>query len=214
MDVISPTSGAAQAGLQPGDQIIAVAGQPTPYFHQFQQVLANSAGQEVALQYYREGVSYTTKAQISGEGKLGFQPRWLLTYEKRHYSLGQATVKGIFKAYTVMSTNMVALSKIFTGQISPGKSLSGPVGIAQIFGKRFDWIQFWSVTGSLSLVLALTNFLPIPALDGGHALWILWEIVTGKRLSDQFLESAQKVGVAILFFLFIYALINDIYKIF
>jgi regulator of sigma E protease len=108
----------------------------------------------------------------------------------------------------------VALGKMLTGQLSPAKSLSGPIGIAQVFGKSFDWIQFWSITGFLSLALAFTNLLPIPALDGGHTVWIVYEMVTGRRLSDKFLETAQKIGMSILLFLIGYAIVNDLYKLF
>ncbi|XWN34976.1 MAG: RIP metalloprotease RseP [Roseivirga sp.] len=211
---VQSMSGAAQAGLQPGDHIVAIADQPTLYFHQLKQVLADKAGQQVMLQYRREDTLHTTTAQISEEGTLGFQPSLLLTHEKQYYSLGQAVVVGTLRAYTVIETNIMALSKIFTGQLSPTKSLSGPIGIAQIFGKSFDWIQFWSVTGFLSLVLALTNLLPIPALDGGHALWIVCEMITGRRLSDKFLLNAQMVGMAILLFLITYAVVNDLYRLF
>jgi len=116
------------------------------------------------------------------------------------------------RAFEVIRTNVVALGKVLVGQLSPTKSLSGPIGIAQVFGKSFDWIQFWNITGFLSLALGFTNLLPIPALDGGHTLWIIYEMVTGRRLPDKFLETAQKIGMGILLFLIGYAVLNDLYK--
>ena len=108
--------------------------------------------------------------------------------------------------------NVLALGKILTGKVSASKALSGPIGIAQIFGSSFDWIKFWSITGFLSMVLAFTNLLPIPALDGGHALFIVYELIVGRRLSDKFLEVTQKIGLALLLVLIGYAIVNDLYK--
>jgi regulator of sigma E protease len=211
---VQQQSGAAQAGLQSGDQIVAVAGKNTVYFHQLKEVLEAEAGKQVLIHYVRAGVTQVTTAQVSNEGKLGFYPEILLVHEKKSYGIGQAAALGFLHTFEVIKTNVVALGKLLTGRLSPMKSLSGPVGIAQIFGKSFDWIRFWNVTGFLSLTLAFTNLLPIPALDGGHTLWIIYEMVTGRRLSDKFLETAQKIGMSILLFLIGYAFINDLYKLF
>ena len=211
---VQPNGGAALAGLQPGDHLVAVAGMPTQYFHQLQRALAAYAGQTVALQYLRAGVLHEVQAAVDATGKLGFRPTMLLAYKRQQYSLGKAMGIGTCKAFDIMRVNLIGLGKVLTGQISASKSLSGPIGIAQIFGRRFDWINFWSITGFLSMVLALMNLLPIPALDGGHALFLLYEITTGRRLSDRFLLNAQKVGMAILLLLIGYATINDVYKLF
>ena len=205
-------SGAAQAGLQPGDQLVEVAGQSTFYFHQIQAVLAAQAGQQVLIHYVRDGVTKTTPALVSATGKLGFQPHGQLHYVTRSYGLLQALGIGIQRTVDIMSTNFVALVKILTGQLSASKSLSGPIGMVQVFGQNFVWIQFWSIFAFLSLALAFTNLLPIPALDGGHVMWILYEMITGRRLSDKFLMNAQKIGMGILLFLIGYAVVNDLYK--
>ncbi len=209
---VQQQSGAAQAGLQPGDQIVEVAGRVTVYFHQLQETLEENAGKQVLIRYVRAGVTQATTAEVSEAGKLGFQPKMLLAYEKRSYSIGQSIAVGTLRAFEVIRTNVVALGKVLVGQLSPTKSLSGPIGIAQVFGKSFDWIQFWNITGFLSLALAFTNLLPIPALDGGHTVWIMYEMVTGRRPSDKFLETAQKIGMGILLFLIGYAVVNDLYK--
>ena len=205
-------SGADQAGLQPGDQIFEVAGQETIYFHQLQEVLTNNAGRQVLICYVRAGTPQTTMAEVNAVGKLGFQPNMLLTYKTSTYNIGQAMVVGTLRTFDVIRTHVVALGKVLTGQLSPAKSLSGPIGIVQVFGKSFDWLPFWNITGFLSLALALTNLLPIPALDGGHALWIVYEMITGRKLSDRFLATAQKIGMGILLFLISYTIINDLYK--
>lgn len=212
--MVQQQGGAAQAGLQPGDRLIKVAGQATIYFHQLTKVLEEAAGQRVPICYVRSGTQQATTAQVSETGKLGFQPSLLLTYEQKSYDVRQAIMVGVVSVYDVAKTHVVALRKIVTGQLSPAKVLSGPIGIAQVFGKRFDWVRFWKVTALLSVALAFTNLLPIPALDGGHAVWLIYEILTGRKLSDRFLTNAQIIGMGILFLLIGYAIINDVYRLF
>ncbi len=105
-----------------------------------------------------------------------------------------------------------ALSKIFTGKVKATKAVASPIGIAVMFGSHIDWVHFWSLVGFLSMVLAFTNLLPIPALDGGHAVFLIIEMIKGKPLSDKFLEKAQIVGFVILIGLMVFAFGNDIIK--
>ena len=207
-------SGAAHAGLQPGDRIVAIADTPTPYFNQLKHILDTHAGQEVTIQYKRGETIYRTQAQVSAEGKLGFVPTTLLAYKEQKYTLLQAIPLGTSKAFDVLYVNLIGLRKIISGKVSASQSLQGPIGIAQIFGRHFDWIKFWTIVGLLSMVLAMTNLLPIPALDGGHTMFILYEIITGRRLSERFLEVTQKIGMTILLLLMGYVIINDLYKLF
>jgi regulator of sigma E protease len=110
--------------------------------------------------------------------------------------------------------NIKAFGKIFRGEVSPTKSLSGPIGIAQMFGGTWVWEWFWYLTGLLSMVLAFMNFLPIPALDGGHVMFLMYEMISGRSPSDKFLEVAQKVGMVILLSLMVFAIANDTFKLF
>jgi regulator of sigma E protease len=105
-----------------------------------------------------------------------------------------------------------AFKKIFNGDLSLTKSLSGPIGIAEAFGGDWDWFRFWSLTGLLSMVLAFMNLLPIPALDGGHVVFLLYEMISGRKPSDKFLENAQKVGMILLLTLMVFVFGNDIWK--
>ncbi|MEO0874825.1 MAG: RIP metalloprotease RseP, partial [Bacteroidota bacterium] len=162
---VQPNSEAAQAGLQSGDQLVEVAGVPVQYFHQIQAALAAHAGRQIAIRYMRAGEAHTATAEVSAEGTLGFQPQFLLEYAKKNYTLGQAITTGTWRAYEIMESNLKGLGKVITGKISASKSLSGPIGIVKVFGRTFHWVQFWSMTAFLSLALALTNLLPIPALD-------------------------------------------------
>jgi regulator of sigma E protease len=120
---------------------------------------------------------------------------------------------GATKAWGTLTDDAKGLSKIFTGDVKLSKAVSGPVAIATMFGDEIDWVHFWKLVGLLSMVLAFTNLLPIPALDGGHSLFLLFEMVTGKPLSDKFLERAQIVGFVIIIALMIFVFGNDIMKI-
>jgi regulator of sigma E protease len=107
-----------------------------------------------------------------------------------------------------------AFGKVITGVLSPKESLSGPIGIMQAYGAEWNWQRFWSLTGVLSLVLAFMNLLPIPALDGGHVMFLSYEIVSRRKPSDKFLEAAQKVGMVFLLALMVFIFANDIIKLF
>ena len=98
--------------------------------------------------------------------------------------------------------------------LSPKESLSGPIGIMQAYGVEWQWERFWSLTGVLSLVLAFMNLLPIPALDGGHVMFLSYEIISRRKPSDKFLEAAQKVGMVFLLALMVFIFANDIIKLF
>ncbi|MEM7383185.1 MAG: RIP metalloprotease RseP [Bacteroidota bacterium] len=211
---VQQSSPAAQAGLQPGDQIMEVADQATPYFHQLRTALAAHAGTPVSIKYVRDGIEYHITARVDETGKLGFRPKILLTEVHQQHSVLQATAIGTTRALEIVRINSLALRKVITGQVSFAKSLSGPIGIAQIFGRRFDWIHFWSVVGFLSMMLAFTNLLPIPALDGGHIVLISYEMIAGRRLPGRLLEVVQMIGITMLLLLTSYAIFNDLCKLF
>ena len=113
-----------------------------------------------------------------------------------------------------MFVQLQAFKKIFSGDISVRKSLSGPIGIAKAYGGTWDWFRFWSLTGLLSMVLAFMNLLPIPALDGGHVVFLAYEMISRSKPSDKFLETAQKVGMVFLLVLMVFIFGNDILKLF
>lgn len=211
---IQPGSGAEKAGLQIGDRIIAVNNEKTLYFDQLQAVLEANAGKEVNIVYLRKGESNQTTGWVNSKGKLGFCSRSLLEYTKKTYNPIEATCIGTKKAMNVLVTNIIALGKIITGKVSASKSLSGPIGIAQIFGKQFNWLHFWNIVGFLSMVLAFTNLLPIPALDGGHVTLLAFEMITGRKIPEKIQEWIQKVGLVILLLLICYGFFNDLRKLF
>jgi regulator of sigma E protease len=205
---------AYQIGLQPKDKIVAINGKKISFYHELQQELSANPGKKVDLVIERGGKQIMVSTVLTPEGKLGFSPKSLLNITHIDYSFGEAVVVGTGRAFSVVTDNIRGFGKIFRGEVSASKALSGPIGIAQMFGGVWDWGRFWFLTGLLSMVLAFMNILPIPALDGGHSVLLLYEMVTGRKPSDKFLEGAQKVGMVILLALMVFAFGNDIFKLF
>ncbi|WP_299825132.1 RIP metalloprotease RseP [uncultured Pontibacter sp.] len=206
-------SAAAKAGLQEGDFITRINNESIKFFHELQQALHANAGKAVTMMVERDGKPIKLKAEVSEEGTLGFMQVPLLQFATKNYSLGESIPMGTNQAFGVITANLKGFGKIFRGEVSASKSLSGPIGIAQIFGDTFSWYKFWNITAMLSMVLAFMNFLPIPALDGGHVVFLTYEIISGRKPSDNFLENAQKVGMVLLLGLMAFAIFNDVFKI-
>ncbi|EMS35204.1 Membrane-associated zinc metalloprotease [Mariniradius saccharolyticus AK6] len=210
---VSKDGAAAKVGLQAGDKIVAVNGQPIQYFDELQGALAATKGKEAAILIEREGQKLEKMTPVSAEGTIGIQANSLLEPVVRKYSIGESISKGTAKAFGVVIVNAKALGKMFTGEVS-AKNVSGPIGMAKIYGSKWDWVKFWSITGLISMILAFMNLLPIPALDGGHVMFLLYEMISGQAPSDKFLENAQKVGMVLLLALMVFAIGNDILKLF
>lgn len=210
---VSPNSPAEHIGLRPGDKIVAINGDTITHFWALSQKLLMHKGQLVELHILRDGQIVYQQVEVGSDGKLGFQPAFIQDlYETRDISLAQALVKGSATAFNVIFDNIRGFRKIFRGEVSASKSISGPIGIGAIYGAHWNWIHFWTITGLLSMVLAFMNLLPIPALDGGHVLFLLLEIASGRPLPERFLERAQQVGIMLLLALMVFAVFNDLFK--
>ncbi|WP_262895382.1 RIP metalloprotease RseP [Penaeicola halotolerans] len=218
---IEPGSFAEQAGLQVGDRILSINDQPIEFFDQFQTIVQDYKGQDVNLLVSRKASDdenalaspVEITATVNEAGQLGFYTQLDIDYATKSYSFGQSLKEGTNKAFGVVFVNAKAMGKMFTGDVSP-KNLSGPIGIAKIFGNEWDWIRFWANVALISMILAFMNLLPIPALDGGHVVFLLYEMVSGRKPSDKFLENAQKVGMVLLLTLMVFVIGNDIWKLF
>lgn len=204
---------AEKAGIEAGDRITAVNGQPTQFYHEFQQAIKGNAGKKVTLTVQRKSQALTLTSGVTPDGVIGVNVKVLLPITHEDYTIGQAIPIGTQRAFNVIGDNIKGFSKIFQGQVSASKALSGPIGIAQIFGGVWVWDRFWAVCGLLSMALAFTNLLPIPALDGGHSVILLYEIVSGRKPSDRFLEAAQRVGMVLLLGIMAFAIFNDVFKV-
>lgn len=208
---VSPDTPAEEVGLQAEDKILKINETPVEFYHQFVDLAQKNAGKEVSMEVLRGSDTLSVSPTLTEDGKLGFLANPDLKYEHIDLSLGQAFVMGSGRAFSVITDNIKGFKKIFTGQVSAGKAIAGPVGIARRFyGGVWDWGRFMLITGMLSMALAFMNLLPIPALDGGHALILLYEMITGRQPSEKFMERTQQVGMIILLSLLAYIMFNDV----
>lgn len=216
--VLKPVNGepAMKAGIQAGDRIVAVAGKPTPSLTEFFPTLKDGAGHKVPVTIERDGKELTMDVDINSDGKIGIQletdPNNLFEVLEVDYTLWQAIPKGITDGIDNLVNYVSSLKLLFTK--TGAQSVGGFGAIGDMFPEQWNWYKFWNLTAFLSVILAFMNILPIPALDGGHATFTLWEIITRRKPSEKVLEYAQMVGMAILFLLLIYANLNDIYRFF
>ncbi|KAA0990827.1 RIP metalloprotease RseP [Dyadobacter aurulentus] len=209
---VVPDSPAENAGLKTGDKVISVNATPIRFFHQMQEELAKLKGKQAQIVVQRGAEQKQLNLDVAEDGTIGFYRTPLLNYTAVEYTLGEAIKVGTNDAFAIVFDNIKGFGKIFRGEVSASKALSGPIGIARMFGGVWDWSRFWYLTGLLSMVLAFMNALPIPALDGGHAVILTYEIVSGRKPSDAFLENAQKVGMVLLLGLMAFAIFNDVWK--
>ena len=209
------SASAIESGLQVGDQVVALNGTESIGASQVTELLQQHKGDTVTLTVLRGGVENDLLVPINDEGKIGvmfnanvFQPR------TRTFTFFEAIPAGISLAFDTLADYWEQLKLIVQPKTKMYEELGGFIAIGNIFPSEWDWSRFWTMTAFLSIILAVMNILPIPGLDGGHALFTLWEMVTGRKPSEKFLEIMQYVGFAILFVLLIYANGNDIYRLF
>lgn len=218
------TSFAKEHGLKTGDRFVAVDGQPVQYYDEFQALLSQHKTEDNTVIPGKENVSFTVQRgaeQVQMEGKLasgqiGFFTQGISKDELATvtYTFGESAALGTQRAFGVIFIQLKAFGKIFSGDISLRKSLSGPIGMAKAYGTEWDWERFWRMTGLLSMVLAFMNLLPIPALDGGYVMFLLYEMASGRQPSEKFFETALKIGMAFLLLLMVFVFYNDISKLF
>ena len=213
---VAPGSVASKMGFAKGDSIVAVNDIQVPFFDQFRGLIKANVNKAVVIKVNRAGAEVPLQGTVPADAMLGIgiNHDYSIKSFTTHYTLMEAFPIGAKKAFTVITDNAKGFGKIFKGEVRADKALSGPIGIATLFGTEVDWIRFWSLVGMLSMALAFMNLLPIPALDGGHVLFLLIEMIQGKPLSEKFLEKAQMVGFFILLGLMVFIFGNDIFKLF
>lgn len=208
-----------QKGLLKGDSIVGTNGVKTPFFHLMQEELAKLEGDSalVQLAFYRQGERQEIEVwahYMEGRYTLGFfnsSPTFLKP-EKLTFTFGESIARGVSKAGWTMYDYAAQLPLIFTSK--GAQSVGGFGAIGGLFPATWDWQVFWLNTAFISLVLAIMNMLPIPALDGGHIVFLLYEMITGKEAPQKVLEYAQLVGFIVIIGLFLYANGNDVYRAF
>ena len=205
---------ADKAGLQKYDKILSINDTIlTPSWGAFAENIRLFKGEEVRLQILRDGDTLSKVLVTDSNGLVGVLAS-TPDYRTVPYTAGQCLRYGWKDAMSMLYLNIKGLGKVFSGEDKVKDSVAGPIGIAQIYGGTWQWSRFWYITGLLSLILAFMNVLPIPGLDGGHALFCLAELVTGKKIPESFLQYAQTIGMLLLFILMILIIGNDIFKLF
>ena len=211
---------AEKNGLLAKDQIIRIDSLKIQFYDQIKPAVQNRAGDSIQLHVLREGKEVVLNTEISKDTSIGFFPavpsmdelnqQGLYTFETKQYSFFAALPAGVSKAIDKLGFYVTQFKKIVNPSTGAYKGVGGFKSMGSIFPKYgWDWEAFWNITAFLSIALAFMNLLPIPALDGGHVLFTLYEMITGRKPSDKFLEYAQIVGMVLLFGLMIYANAND-----
>jgi RIP metalloprotease RseP len=208
-------SAAAKAGMQKGDSVVAVNGKAMFAIQDISAQLDSCKGKTVPIEYIRSGKRLSATIAISESGKIGVALKTFagnFVTKRISYGFFESIPAGINKGVETLTSYVKQLKFIFTKE--GAKQIGGFGTIGSLFPDVWDWQNFWALTAFLSIILAFMNILPIPALDGGHTLFLLYEMVTGRKPSDKFLEYAQMVGLFLLFALLIYANGNDIFRLF
>lgn len=210
VDSVLEGTPAEGAGIIKGDKIYAVDSQEIKTFGDFRKSVRSRGGESITLSLLRNEDSITLELTVDSNGLVGIAP--ISPYEFKEYSFGEGLKYGWHDGVSILGANVKGFGKIFSGKENAAESLQGPIGIATFFGAEWKWHRFWYLTAMISLILAFMNLLPIPALDGGHVMFLSFEIITRKPLSDKFQEIAQMVGMVILLSLMVFVILNDIWK--
>lgn len=215
VDTVLAKSPADSAGIRKGDQMLTLNGKPAYYFHQFKNEIVNDKNKVVPVQVLRGGDTVNLMVHVPEAAVLGFNVNVekMFTFSVKHFTFFEAFPAGFTKCINTLVGYVQQLRLIFVAkEVKASESLGGFMTIAKLFPGQWDWMSFWEMTALLSIILAFMNILPIPALDGGHVLFLIYEMVTGRKPSEKFLEYAQIVGMVILFGLLLYANGLDIYR--
>lgn len=206
---------AAKAGMQSGDSIVSVNGQSTPLLEDVAEILDQHKDQEITVGFFRNGVEQSVVLRTDSAGKMGAflkSPMDLYPTVTRTYGFFESIPAGAMLGVNTLKGYVSDMKYVFTKE--GASSLGGFGTIGGLFPSIWDWQAFWERTAFLSIILAFMNILPIPALDGGHVMFLIYEVVARRKPSDKFLEYAQMVGMALLFGLLLYANGNDIFRYF
>jgi len=220
---VSDTSLNKNYDLQQGDIIVSINDQEIKYFDQSIPILDANRNQTVDVEISRNNVTYNKMLNVDADGKLGLYTGasridmanlGYLELVNKSYSFAESIIKGSQNFISFFDSYLDQIVAIFNPSTGAYKGLGGFIAIGNIFPGTWDWQNFWGVTAFLSIMLGVLNVLPIPLLDGGHAVFLIYEMITGRKPSDKFIETVSIAGLAVLLLLVIYANGNDIYKLF
>ncbi len=210
LDTVVADMAAAKAGLKKGDSIISLNDTEIGYWHEIAPISSENKQKEIEVVYKRDGEILSATVQPDEEGKLGIAPVTGIDVKRKKFGFVESISKGFDYGYWTLRDYVYQFKYVFTKK---GASQLGGFGaIGGLFPDTWNWAGFWHTTALLSIILAFMNILPIPALDGGHVMFLLYEMVTGRKPNDKFMEIAQMVGFFLLIALVLYANGNDIYR--
>lgn len=209
-------SAAYDAGVRAGDRILAINGVHSRFYDEFTGLLGALKGENIELALLRGRDTLQIPMQLGSDGKLGiyFANTDQLEFAVREYTFAAAVPAGIKKGAATLKSYVKQLKLLFTPQVKAYKSVGGVMSMGNIFPGVWDWQVFWELTAFISIMLAVVNILPIPALDGGHVLFLLYEVITRRKPGEKFLEYAQVIGMLFLIALFILVNVNDVVRFF
>jgi regulator of sigma E protease len=209
---------AYNSGLRANDRIIGINEVPTPFYDQFRSEIVKYPKQEISISVVRnEADTLAFPVQVSEQNTIGVaveDPKKFFELEEKYYTFAQSIPAGIKKGYDMSSSYLKQLKLLFKPETKAYEEIGGFIKIGSIFPPYWDWQSFWNLTAFLSLILAIMNILPIPALDGGHVMFLAYEMITGRKPGDKFMEYAQMAGMILLLALLVYANGNDIVGLF
>lgn len=217
VDSLADTSAAVKAGIRKGDKVLAVNDKSALYFHEFRRAIQANKGKQVNLSVQRGSDTLQMALAVPASGIVGVYNSAVkdeFEVKEIRYGFLEAIPAGFKKSVETLEGYWLQLKLIFSGKVNTNESLGSVISIGKMFAPVWDWQLFWSLTAFFSLVLALMNVLPIPGLDGGHAVFTIIEMVSGRKPSEKFMEYAQMVGMVLLLGLMAYALGLDIFRLF
>lgn len=217
VDSIGKTAVLVEGNFQKNDTLLSINGQSIQYQHEFIEVKKKYSDSLVTVLAKRGADTVKVRTLINNKAQLGLfvkLPMQLFKTVHQNYSFTEAIPMGVQRCFTTLDNYVTGIKQIFTGKVNPNDSLGSLISIGNTFPSQWDWERFWTLTAVFSIVLGFMNVLPIPALDGGHALFILIEMITGRKPSDKFMEYAQIAGMILMFGLMLYALGLDFWRLF
>ena len=209
VDTIPPASANSNAGLKRGDRITAIDGTPVRYVQESRELLKQYAGTKVPVSVVRDTDTLTMDLQVDTSGLFGIITQ-IPGIKTKEYNMVSAIPAGAKLAFSTIGGYVRDLKLVFTPSTEAYKSVGSFISIGQVFPDTWDWYSFMNILALLSIMLGVMNLLPIPALDGGHIVFTIYEMITRRKPSDNFLIRAQTVGIILLFGLMILAFGNDI----
>jgi regulator of sigma E protease len=208
-------------GLKKGDKILSLNDIATPFYAGFSETALNLKGQNIKFSVLRGADTLSLNIKSDANGKFGFQMSadtnaidYRKLYKTRNFTFAESIPLGTNEAWETLTGQIKAFGKIFKGEIKAKDSVGSFLTIGKQFGLYWDWERFWTLTGTLSIILAFMNLLPVPALDGGYVMFLLWEVITGRRVSDAFMEKAVTIGFFLLLTLIVSTLYIDFARVF